>query len=172
VAVRAQVHDAQYEPLLVPELNLEVVRPDDTLEIVKLTPVDATPGTYSGQFNVYQEGSFRLELAVPETTDERLSRRIQVRLPDLESEHPQRHDAVLNEIAAKTGGQYFVGLAAAVGPPGDSPLVRLLPDKQKVQPVTGGIDREWEEKWLAWMIGAICCLLGLEWLIRRLAKLA
>jgi hypothetical protein len=172
VVVRAQLSDAQLEPLSVPSVTVQVFLPDGAVESVLLQRVPNSVGNYAGQFTAYQEGSYRMELPLPDGAEERLTRRIQVRLPDLESEHPQRNDALLTEIAQKTGGHYFVGLDAALGAAEGPSLAELLPDRRKVLPVRGLPDNDWERRWLGWMMGAICGLLCLEWLVRRLAKLA
>jgi hypothetical protein len=172
VALRAQLSDAQLEPLDVPQVTAQVFLPDGAVESVILDRVPNSVGNYAGQFTVYQEGSYRVELPLPDAPEERLTRRIQVRLPDLESEHPERNDSLLTEIAQRTGGRYFIGLESALGA-GDGPsLIELLPDRRKVLPVRGLPDKDWERHWLTWMMGGICGLLCLEWLIRRLAKLA
>ena len=73
-------------------------------------PIRAAPGAYLGQFPALQEGTYRLELPVPESDNERLTRRIQVKVPDLERENPRRNDALLSAIAKNTGGKYYVGI--------------------------------------------------------------
>jgi hypothetical protein len=172
VAVRAQVSDAQLQPLTDPSVPLQVFLPDGAVENVPLARVGDSEGTYAGQFNVYQEGSYRLELPLPDSQDERLTRRIQVKLPDLESEDPRRNDSLLSKIAQDTGGHYFIGVPAAMGTPEGPSLFELLPDRRKTLPGPVQIDEEWEKRWLLWMMGLICGLLCLEWLFRRLAKLA
>ena len=72
---------------------------------------------YVGQFTALQEGTYRLEMAVPDSDAEQLTRRIQVKVPDLERENPERNDALLSEIAKRTGGLYYVGADAVLGAP-------------------------------------------------------
>ncbi len=59
---------------------------------------------YSGQFTVTQEGECRLELENPDALGEPLTKRLQVFMPKLEQEHPQRNDKPLKELADGTGG--------------------------------------------------------------------
>jgi hypothetical protein len=119
---------------------------------------------------VRKEGVYRLELPVPEVADERLTRRIQVKVPDLEREKPQRNDALLTEIADKTGGSYFVGLDAALGNNAEpSPLVKQLRDQSRVTIVLDTPARLWDN---GWILGIVCGLFCSEWFIRRLVKLA
>ena len=172
VVVRAQLSGAQHEPLDVPTVNLQVTQPDSTTQSVVLKLDPARKGMYSGHFTVLQEGAFRLDLPVPETIDDQLTRRIQVKVPDLEREHPQRNDALLSEIARGTGGRYYVGLPAALGDAGLPPLVTQLRDRTETTILSGAPDREFERQLMGWLLGVICGALCLEWLVRRLSKLA
>jgi hypothetical protein len=164
--------DARFEPLKLPGVGVQIVRPDSTSETLQLTPDPARPGMYVGQFTALQEGNYRLELAVPESDNEVLARRIQVRVPDLERENPERNDALLAEIAKRTGGQYYVGADAVLGARGLPPLVNQLPDRTEVTYLAGVTDRDFDERWMRGLLVFICGALCLEWLIRRLSKLA
>jgi hypothetical protein len=172
VEVRAQLTNARLEPLDMPTVNLQVVQPDGTSQTVALRADSSRLGAYSGQFPALQEGTYRIELPVPESENERLSRRVQVRVPDLERENPRRNDAVLSAIAKNSGGKYYVGTSSAFSPQGTPPLVEELKDRTTttIMPITP--DPRQEESWLRGMMIALCSLLCLEWLIRRLLKLA
>ena len=170
VAVRAQLSGARLEPLTLPQVALQVYLPDTTQQNVTLLADPSRPGNYAGQFTARQEGVYRLELPVPESADERLTRRVQVKVPDLEREKPERNDALLTEIAGKTGGAYFRGLDAALGTGGEEgPLVKLLRDQSRATIVLDTPERLWDN-W--WMLATVCGLFCSEWLIRRLVKLA
>ena len=172
VVVRAQLSDARHEPLEVASVMIEVTRPDSTSQSLRLVADATRAGMYSGQFTALQEGSYRIDLPVPETVDDQLTRRIQVRVPDLERENSQRNDALLSEIANSTGGLYYVGLDAALGDQGAEPLVDQLRDRTEVTKLIGAPDQRFEEDMMKWLLAAICGALCLEWLVRRLSKLA
>jgi hypothetical protein len=169
VAVRVQLLDSQLEPLQVPSVSLEVYQPDGTLQNIQLNPDPSRAGTYSGQFAVRQEGVCRLELPVPDTDTERLTRRIQVRVPDLERENPQRNDRLLTALAGETRGRYYVGMDALLGVNVDRPLVEELSDRSLIIPVSEAPVPLWDNAYV--MLG-LCGLLAVEWLTRRLLKLA
>lgn len=169
VSVRAQVTDEQLEPLDVPSLELEVIAPDRSSQTVKLTRDPTRAGTYAGQFSVRQEGAYQLELPLDDSEVDLLTRRIQVRVPDLERENPQRNDALLGELAQATGGHYYVGVDAAVAGTGWQPLHTLLKDRSRTLPVSEAPRSLWDN---AWVLAAICGVLSLEWLLRRLSRLA
>jgi hypothetical protein len=172
VVVRAQLSDAQFEPLALPGVSLQVIRPDSTTETLQLAPDATRQGMYVGQFTALLEGTYRLEMDVPGGEKEQLSRRIQVRVPDLERENPERNDALLSEIARQTGGLYYVGADAVLGRRGVPPLVNQLKDRTETTYLAGVTDRDFEQRWMQTLLGVICGALCLEWLVRRLSKLA
>jgi hypothetical protein len=124
---------------------------------------------------VLKEGDYRLELLVPEAANLRLTRRIQVSLPNLEQQNTQRNDKLLSWIAQATQGtdyKYYSSIGAAIGPGARSPLVGQLKDRTMTIVSPTAPDPRWELDWLRWMMYAVCGLLCFEWLIRRLVKLA
>ncbi len=127
---------------------------------------------YVGQFAALQEGTYRLELPVPDSDEEVLTRRIQVRVPDVERESPQRNDSLLSELASRTGGTYYVGADAVLGSRGLPPLATRLKDRTETTYLAGVTDRDFDFRWMRGLLIAVCGVLCLEWLIRRLSKLA
>ena len=172
VVVRAQLSTVQFEPLDVPNVALEIVRPDSTGETLQLVADPTRKGMFVGQFTALQEGTYRLQMGVPDSDAEQLTRRIQVKVPDLERENPERNDALLSEIAKRTGGLYYVGTEAVLGTRGVPPLVNQLQDRTEVTYLAGVTDRDFEHDWMQGLLIAICGALCLEWLIRRLSRLA
>lgn len=160
----------QLEPLDLPEVSLQVVLPDQTVQNVKLVADRSRTGSYSGQFTVLQEGEYRLELPVPGGDEEVLVQQIRVEIPNLERERPERNDVVLSEIADKTGGRYFIGLSALFEDAAQ--VASLFEDRTKTLVFTESPGVQWQQQWLMWLLIALFGLLCLEWIIRRLAKLA
>jgi len=171
VEVRAQLTNARFEPLETAGVDVQVIRPDGGVQSIALRPDPSRTGTYAGRFTVLAEGPYRIELPVPESDNELLTRRIQVKVPDLERENPQRNDKLLTRIAEGTGGKYYVGVAALAETSGES-LAEQLKDRTKIEILPDAPDDDWEDTWLQWMMCTLCGLLCFEWLIRRLAKLA
>lgn len=172
VEIRAQLTNAQLNPLEQPSVPIQVLTPSGNAQTIVLRPEPGRAGMYAGQVTATEEGTYRLELAVPQSEDERLTRRLQVSLPDLERENPQRNEKLLNRIAEGTEGQYYAKLDTALvaGQP-DSLLTRLK-DRSRTIILPEAPNPLWEREWLTWLLTAACSLLCLEWLIRRLAKLA
>lgn len=172
VVVRAQLSGPQHEALVVPSVPLQVVSPDGVIATTELRADPTRKGMYLGQFTVLQEGTYRVELAIPKTSGELLSKRIQVKIPDLERENPERNDALLSTIASRTGGRYYIGADAALGRNNNPPLAGLLKDRTAVTYLAGVTDLDFERRWMRGLLFLICGALCLEWLIRRLSKLA
>ncbi len=177
VSVRAVLTDAQFQPLTTDEVSAILIQPDSTRTTLILRKLmeGGREGMFAAQFTALQEGDYRVELKVPDSPeDELLAREVRVRVPDLEIERPQRNDSLLKEIADKTGGQYAVGLDAAMNRRGlgTAPIYDLIEPQDQEAYLPGTPDKRFERLLMGWLLGLICGVLCLEWLIRRLNKLA
>lgn len=176
IAVRAHLTDPQFNPLTVETVDASVIPPNGPRRALTLRRVKdaARAGEYAGQFTADQEGDYRLELLPPQSTDERvLVAEVRSRVPDIEIERPQRDGVLLSTIAKRTGGDYFAGLGAAFGPEKIA-LATQLNEKpaDQITYLPGTPDKAFDQRLMLWLLGAICGVLSLEWLIRRLNKLA
>jgi hypothetical protein len=173
VEIRAQLTNAQLAPLAAPGVTLEVFHEQDNhVQAITLRPDPSRIGTFAGQITVLKEGDYRLELPVPESANVRLTRRIQVSLPNLEQQNTARNDKLLSRIAQATQGKYYSSIESAIGPAAKPPLVAQLKDRTTIITSPTAPDPRWELDWLRWMMYVVCGLLCVEWLIRRLVKLA
>ncbi|HEX3655772.1 MAG TPA: hypothetical protein VHV55_08205 [Pirellulales bacterium] len=178
VEVSATLTNAQLEPLEAAGVPLQVIQPDGNLQTVRLLAEPRRPGSFRGYFTVRKEGTYRLELPVPESKDLRLTALpIQVSIPNLERDRLDRNDALLSDIARRSQGQYYVGLDAAMGlKPGVLSLAERLPDRSRTLTLAAAPDPLWSDSapWhrARWMLAAVCGVLCLEWLLRRLWRLA
>ena len=176
IAVRAILQDAQHQPLTMDEIQAMVVKPDTTRMALTLKKVkdEGREGIYVEQFTALMEGDYQIRLQHPASADQELTREVRIMIPGKETEFPERNDALLREIADKSGGDYFVGMAAAVGTGGSgrASIVNLLKPQDQVTPLPGTPDRSFEQQLMTWLLGLICGALCLEWLLRRLSKLA
>jgi hypothetical protein len=172
VPVVAHLKNAARQPLDVPDVTLFIFDPQGKGEPLKLVRDAARPGTYRGEFVVRQAQDYRLDLELPESDQEALSKVIKVTASDRENRQPQQNDTALKQLAESTGGRYFSSVAAANGKTGDAPLAPGLEDQTRVTPVAGDVDPVWKAAWAKWMMFGICGLLCIEWLLRRLFKLA
>ncbi|MCA9121668.1 MAG: hypothetical protein H6822_36260 [Planctomycetaceae bacterium] len=177
ISVQAILTDAQHEPLTTSQVTASLVAPDGRRSNMEMRKVEdaARAGMYSAQFTAVLEGDYRVELQPPHgAPDELLSREVRSRIPALETEQPQRNDALLKDLADKTGGAYYVGFDAALnrGGAGRAPIASLLEPQDQVTYLSGTPDKQFERVLMTWLMGLICGVLCLEWLLRRLSKLA
>lgn len=176
VAVRAILQDAQHLPLTLDQVSATVMQPDGTRQALTLKKVkdEGREGIYVEQFPVLQEGDYHVELQHPSIADQFLVREVRAKIPAKETEFPERNDALLRDIADKTGGDYFVGIPAATGATGTgrAGLVNLIKPQDQRSQLAGSPDRNFERQLSGWLLGLICGVLCLEWLLRRLSKLA
>jgi hypothetical protein len=122
---------------------------------------------------VLQEGTYQLELSLPGTNEEPLSRYLQVRVPDLERTHAERNDPLLASIAKETGGHYYKQLDAAIHGDGPAlPLGKAITSRAEVKVVKGAPDNDFAKAQMHWLLGLVAGSLFLEWIVRRLNRLA
>ncbi|QDV55933.1 VWA domain-containing protein [Rosistilla oblonga] len=178
IAVRAVLTDAQYRPLTEPRVVAELVSPSGAKQEVVLRPLEGQPrpGTYGGQFVARQSGSFELQLLLGDALDEQILRQpVQILLPTLELERPQRGDEPLMALASATGGLFAEGSGSegpqsAIRNPLD--IVAAIEPRPQTTILPGTPDRDFHRRRnasLMWLIGGA---LTLEWLLRRLNRLA
>jgi hypothetical protein len=150
-----------------------VIRPDNSTDTVKLTADAQQPGMYVGQFVVRQEGTYQLALPVPGSQEEPFSKFIQVRVPDLERVHPERNVPLLTSLAKDTGGHYYPRLElAAYGDSQTMSLGKAIPSRAEVKLLKGAPDKQFAKIQMTWLLGVIAGALFIEWIVRRLNRLA
>jgi hypothetical protein len=173
VVVRARLSDAQHKPLTQPGVAAQLLRPDGASESIKLAAETERPGMYIGQATVLQEGTYQLALSIPGGNEEPLSRYIQVRVPDLERTHAERNDTLLATIAKETGGIYYRQLDTAIkGDASTPPLSQAIKSRAEIKLVKGAPDKEFAQAQMHWLLGIIAGSLFVEWIVRRLNRLA
>jgi hypothetical protein len=151
--------------------------PDGQSQPLTLRKVQDAPreGLYEGQFTTLQEGDYRLALTPPDgSSDELLVAEVRVRMPALEIERPQRNDELLKSITQTTGGSYFIGFDAAMNRRGSNraSLPTILQPNDQIIYLPESVDRLFDERLMGWLLTLIAGTLCLEWLVRRLSRLA
>ena len=86
-----------------------------------------------------------------------------VTVPDLESQNPQQQRNKLENLAADTGGRYLPLDEAAAGVPA------LLLDHSQPFQIEDRPEPLWDRSWVLYLLVG---LLSIEWLTRKLLKLA
>ena len=170
VVVRARLTDRRLDPLVADGVSVQLVEPTGG-RIVSLTPSDERPGFFEGRFNVTREGDHELLLDVPDGDGERLTRRLAVQAPEIERQRPERNSEALRNLAERTSGRYYASPAEATGS-GESPIAAELPDRTRESYLAGAVDMDRERELRTWLLAAFCTALCLEWLLRRIKRLA
>jgi len=175
VTVRAVLTDAQFEPLDVPEVTAKLLAPGGRIEDLRLLPLQGEPraGTYGGRFIVREAGNYEIRLTVGDALDEQLLRQnVQVRLPTMELERPKRNDDDLLQMASLTGGRYLPmdPEVKAVEVAGE--LIQSLKPQPQTTILPGTPDRDFTQRRNAVLMWLIASMLTMEWVVRRLHRLA
>ncbi len=164
ITLRAHLLDPQFQDLTEETVAIELIGPDGRLQgLTELRRQPNRPGQYVGSFRASLPGTFRLAVPVPPEEDERLSGRIDVVLPDLESIDPRQNRPLLAAMVRGTGGEYLE-LSAASELPASLPNqgIELLVEKGRPTPL-------WDRVWVLYLLVGLLCL---EWITRKLLKLA
>ena len=182
IAIQAILQDAQHRPLKMDEGQASLIRPDGANKQLMLRKAaqGAREGMFTGQFTTLLEGDYEIQLQVPGTgLDELLTRTVRTRVPQLESENPTRNDQLMEDLATKTDGEYYVGIdQARTGKKGEAgeedvpELTKIVAPQDQIDYLPGTRDRNFEQRLMGWLMVLICGVLSLEWLLRRISKLA
>jgi hypothetical protein len=182
VIVRAVLKNERYEPLLQSEVVARVVDPRQKNSPLVLRPLadGSQPGVYTGQLPVLLPGEYQVQLQLGGlASDEFLQATIDARIPAREMQQAERNDPLLRQLAVDTGGTYWAGVRNAM--PGGTRLensgqnvsvVDAIEPKDQIAYLPGAPDRNFQLRWLGWLMAWIAGCLSLEWLSRRLHRLA
>ncbi len=169
--IRAQLSDRNFQPLERTQIVVDILRPDRSWDSLTLRPDPSRPGMYSGQLLMLREGAYELALELPEE-DVRITRRLRAVVPDVERRQARLNDTLLRTLAQQSGGEYYHGVAAVGDPEHERPLALQLRDMRRQTYLAGVPDRQREQDLAQWLLVAACGLLCVEWLTRRLWRLA
>jgi hypothetical protein len=76
-------------------------------------------------------------------------------------------------LASRTGGRYYASPMLAIrGADGVAPAAELFESRAETKILRGKPDERFAESINRWLLVVICGALSLEWLLRRLSKLA
>jgi hypothetical protein len=178
ISVRAILTDPQFSPLQDENVEAQLQLPGGQVTRFPMTREKdaARGGTYSASFVTIDEGDYRVVLPIADSlTGESLIKTIRVRAPKLEIEQAERNDSGMAEAANLSKGAFFTSPAALLQPTeGDltTRLRTLLPPQDRETTLPSVLDRRFEARWMGWLLFWIAGALSLEWLLRRLGKLA
>ena len=166
IEISANLLDGQQSPYEAPEVTVDAFLPNGKIQRIPLQPNPQKTGSYVGSFSSMVEGTVRLELPIPDS-EERLTRRIEIVMSDQERENPQRDQLFLETLAVKTGGKAFSNTNPDV-----QKLPQLIRARTRTATLFAAADPNLQQRFLLWLMLAMIGVLCLEWVIRRLLKLA
>lgn len=177
VSVRAVLKNELFEPLVQSEVVARLIDPQGLNVPLVLRPLadGLQPGVYSGGFPVLIPGVYRLQLQLGGlASDQFLQSQVLSRVPKLEMQFVERNDVLLGQLASETGGKYWIGgvSASELSEDNQSSLTAAIPSQDQVAYAPGTPDREFQLRWLGWLMTWIAASLSLEWLSRRVHRLA
>ncbi|MHB0956154.1 MAG: VWA domain-containing protein [Pirellulaceae bacterium] len=177
ITARAVLNDAQHQALTAESVIANLLQPDGERAAITLRKIEdsAREGMYEAQFTASLAGDYRLELTPPDSSqDELLTAEVRVRVPALEIERPQRNDALLKSLTESTDGEYFIGFQAAMNRGGTrrASLATVVQPNDQVVYLPESVDRGFDERLMGWLMLLIVGILCMEWMIRRLSRLA
>jgi uncharacterized membrane protein len=157
VTLRAEVRDKTFKPATDAKVSLEVTDSLGAPSTLEMTPVPGERGVYQATYETAHPGMFRFA-ATARVGDESLgSAQFAVRREDgvAEHYHTQQNRALLERIAAATGGTYF--------PVAD---IAKLPEAVKFSDA-GTVERQVLDLWSMPIIFlALLLIKSAEWLLR------
>lgn len=164
VRVRVQVLDPQFNAITDNTVALDIIDPNGKplLPPLKLQPDTGRPGQHVASFRVGVPGTWRIELPIPQSRD-RVIEKIDVTLPNLETDNARQNAQLLRQMADDTGGGYY-SIAEAI-----TEAAKKLPDQGEEFQIDQQLKTLWDREWLMYLLAA---LLSIEWLTRKLLKLA
>ncbi|MDC0261798.1 hypothetical protein OAK47_01110 [Planctomycetaceae bacterium] len=170
VRIRGRVFDRQLKPLEAPDVTMRLYEPDgrEVIPARKLIRDPNRVGEYVGDFRVTRQGTYRLELLDPEENEAVQStsiemEEIEVTVPKLESENTQQNVKYLRDLVDDTNGGY-VTLESAL-----ATIPDLLPNVGEAFQIDVSSRPLWDKAWVMYLLIGLLCL---EWLTRKLLKLA
>ncbi|HVJ84899.1 MAG TPA: VWA domain-containing protein [Caulifigura sp.] len=163
VPVRVRAVNAEFKPLAAETMRIEVIDPRGRpLVPAPVLDRDRNRATeYFGNFRVSIPGRYRIELNVPDTND-KATAEIDVLVPQREFAALTQDVTTLKTLVDGTGGGYFTPADAVK-------LPALIPSAGQEFVIDQRIKELWDRPWMLWLLVG---LLSLEWLLRKLLKLA
>ena len=150
----------------------QVLGPDGIVLRVPLTSEPNQPGVWQGAFVASREGAWRIDAELGGGSGEKVSRRVGARLPDRELAHPRLDRGMLEQLATLSGGQSHFLADRPWNAQASQALANTIPDRSRREFETGAPDGDFKRRLNAMLLAIGTGLLCLEWIIRRLVKLA
>ncbi len=165
VRVTISVRDERFQPSVAPEQAIFLRKADGEPERRTLQPLLGDIGTFQGAFTMDEPGSFSVMAFEGDNPAGKVIARedVLVKIPDREMAQSSQDQRTLQEIANESKGGRYLFLADAD---------RLAAEFESRKPFQKEVDRSTRTAWdTMWTLGGILLLLGIEWIVRKRARL-
>lgn len=153
------------------ELRADLIDPRGNATRVNLKPSETETAVWVANLLGAIEGTYEAVLETGAPTP--LSAETEIITPAAERDRPLRNEPMLKSIAAAGTGHYYANPAAVMhGTETTAPLAKLFPSREESRLIYGKPDVQFALKWSQALLAIICGALFIEWLTRRLSKLA
>ncbi|NNJ24510.1 VWA domain-containing protein [Alienimonas chondri] len=167
VRIAVGLRDARGEPIEAGTVRVTVDGPDGFPvpgSPLTLSPVPGRPGRFESPFTPPRAGRFTLTLDGDDVgSPEDVVASITATLPELELSTVRQEVPTLTALAEGTEGRYVLLADAAATLPG------LIESRDRTVTVEESVRALWDVRWMLFLIVG---LFSLEWLIRKLSRLA
>ncbi len=169
VTVEARLLDPRHQPMTDPQVQA-AVRVERGAEgasdrTMTLAAQPNRPGWYRGSFIAAQLGTHVIQIDLPAAEGGKpvtLKSQVKVGQPDLEFKQPELDRESLQTLALQSGGGKYLDIDEA------NQLPSLIPNRTTTLILTGSPVTLWDR---SWMLLLLVGLLGLEWGLRKRARL-
>ncbi|MCH8964321.1 MAG: hypothetical protein IIB58_05130, partial [Planctomycetes bacterium] len=163
IVFRARLSSADYQPLDVPSVFLQIVsdRADIGPTQITLRPDPNRIGWYKGQFVPPQSARYIASILLPAAPGEEdavLTHEVEVRESDREILKPQMDRKQLVTLARRSAGGAYSEINDAFA------LPERIPDRHETTTTRGHAEPLWDT---GWMLAGLVGLLSLEWALRK-----
>jgi hypothetical protein len=161
--LKTRLMDAEFKPLSVENVDCEVIMPNgkSLLPALKLKPDPRRPGDYLATFRGTLPGRYRFQLKLPDT-DEVIEQHVDIILPRLEEQEYRQNVKLLREMTQDTGGDYYTLSDIET-------LPEKIPNQGEEFLLAERLQALWDHQWVMYLLVAA---LSIEWLTRKLLRLA
>jgi len=169
VRVQLRVHDSELQPKISNEQSVFLRNAEDSPQRRVLRTVPGDPGLYQGSFTMNEAGAYSFLVFTNENPDDAVMARedVLVRIPDQELADSSQDEDTLKQIAEASRGTDASGQYVFLGDATD--LIPKFADRKAYETREDTRTRPiWDT---AWSLLLVLSVLGLEWLLRKRARL-
>lgn len=164
IPLRLRALNPQFQPLASDVITIDAFQQGGAPVVPspQLRRDPTRPSEYIGDFRPLVPGRYRLEFTLPDSP-EKVVTEIEMQLPRQEAASLMQEAGLLKRLVEGNAGEYLTLDQAAASAP------EFFPNRGERVIIDQRIQELWDRNW---MLGLLAGLLSLEWLARKLLKLA